>query len=215
MEVLGKWVPLREYATEKEPILMLKVTADTPEKLEAALRKLDEIMGLAEKIQKLTMSTMSLGDFYYYIVRILTCRYSIKVIGNNNKKGGRFIDGRLEVGIDDTPGFNLRGKIVGPNGSYLKHVTSESGVRVQLKGRGSGFVEGDGKESDMQMYMHLTAQSNEEVNYTFVIVINYILDCKRKEIMRRLDQECASGTRCLYGTKEVLSFTDNNDLVER
>ena len=64
VEVLGKWVPLREYATEKEPILMLRVSADSPEKLEAALRKLDEIMGLAEKIQKLTMSTMSLGKPY-------------------------------------------------------------------------------------------------------------------------------------------------------
>lgn len=83
--------------------------------------------------------------------------------------GGRFIDGRLDVMIDDTPGFNLRGKIVGPNGSYLKHVTAESNVRVQLKGIGSGFVDGDGKESNVQMFMHLTAQSNEEVrsNYSF------------------------------------------------
>lgn len=58
VQVLGKWVPLREYATEKVPILMLKVTADSADKLDAALRYLDVLMGQAEKMQKLTMQTM-------------------------------------------------------------------------------------------------------------------------------------------------------------
>lgn len=67
--------------------------------------------------------------------------------------------------MENTPGFNLRGKLVGPNGSYIKHINHETGVRIQLKGRGSGFFEADGKEGPMMMFMHLTAQSNDDVTF--------------------------------------------------
>ncbi len=57
--------------------------------------------------------------------------------------------------MEDVPGFNLRGRIVGPNGVYCKHIMNETGVRIQIRGRGSGYTEGDGKEADVPMYLHI------------------------------------------------------------
>jgi len=42
------------------------------------------------------------------------------------------------VGLDSVPGYQVRGKLLGPKGSYLKHIHETTGVRVQLIGSGSG-----------------------------------------------------------------------------
>ena len=38
----------------------------------------------------------------------------------------------------------------------MKHIQQETRCRVQIKGRGSGFMEhGTGQESDEEMYLHV------------------------------------------------------------
>ena len=55
------------------------------------------------------------------------------------------------------PGFNLRAQVVGHGGAYVKHIQQETGCRVQIKGRGSGFIEtATNRESDEDMYLHVT-----------------------------------------------------------
>ncbi len=52
--------------------------------------------------------------------------------------------------------FNVRAKIVGPQGQYVKHVQNETRTRVQLKGYGSGYLEADtGRESDEPLYINI------------------------------------------------------------
>lgn len=54
------------------------------------------------------------------------------------------------------PGFNLRAQVVGHGGAYVKHIQQETGCRVQIKGRGSGYMEvATGRESDEDMYLHV------------------------------------------------------------
>ena len=58
--------------------------------------------------------------------------------------------------VHTLPGFNLRAQVVGPGGQYVKHVQQETGCRVQIKGRGSGFFEqGTQSESNEPMYLHV------------------------------------------------------------
>lgn len=47
------------------------------------------------------------------------------------------------MGIDPfaDPKFPLIGKLLGQKGSFVKHIANETGTKVQLKGRGSGYVE--------------------------------------------------------------------------
>ncbi len=35
----------------------------------------------------------------------------------------------------------VRSSILGPQGTFLKHIQSQTGTRVQLRGKGSGFVD--------------------------------------------------------------------------
>lgn len=63
---------------------------------------------------------------------------------------------RIPIDLEPIPGFNLRAQVVGQGGQYVKYIQQESTCRVQIKGRGSGFMEHDtGRESDEQMYLHV------------------------------------------------------------
>lgn len=47
--------------------------------------------------------------------------------------------------------------MVGHGGAYVKHIQYETGCRVQIKGRGSGFLEqATNRESDEDMFLHVT-----------------------------------------------------------
>lgn len=64
---------------------------------------------------------------------------------------------KLPVGIDTLRNFNVRAKVVGPSGMFVKYIQQETGTRVQIKGIGSGFVDAEtGKESDEPMHIHIT-----------------------------------------------------------
>ena len=51
----------------------------------------------------------------------------------------------------------MRAKIVGPHGAYVKHIQNETGSRVQLKGKGSGFYESTtGQEAEEPLHVHIS-----------------------------------------------------------
>ena len=58
--------------------------------------------------------------------------------------------------MDSERTFNVRAKIVGPGGQYVKHVQNETRTRVKLKGYGSGYQEVEtGRESDEPLYISI------------------------------------------------------------
>lgn len=66
--------------------------------------------------------------------------------------------------MENVPGFNLRAQVVGQGGAYVKHIQQETRCRVQIKGRGSGFMEhSTGQESDEPMYLHVAGPDPKEV----------------------------------------------------
>ncbi|KAG2184994.1 hypothetical protein INT43_000907, partial [Umbelopsis isabellina] len=128
----GKYYPDKNLATERDPPLFLHITATTKEVLDAAVAKIQEM------IDQGVMPTPPAP-----ITRAPPQR--------------TFLEHKVPVGIEGAPHFNIRAKIIGPQGSYVKHIQSETGARVQLKGRGSGFVESaTGVEADEPLYMHIT-----------------------------------------------------------
>jgi hypothetical protein len=64
---------------------------------------------------------------------------------------------KVPIGLESVPGFNLRAQVVGHGGAYVKHIQQETGCRVQIKGRGSGYLEAaTNRESDEEMYLNVT-----------------------------------------------------------
>ncbi|KAI8065803.1 hypothetical protein BC940DRAFT_303633 [Gongronella butleri] len=77
--------------------------------------------------------------------------------GGGYERSRRFHEDRVEVDLPDSPHYNIRAKIVGPQGAFVKYINNVSGCRVQVRGRGSGFVEYDtGVESSEPLYIHLS-----------------------------------------------------------
>ena len=63
---------------------------------------------------------------------------------------------KISVGLEPISGFNLRAQVVGRGGDNVKFIQQETGCKVQIKGRGSGFMEpNSGQESDEPMYLHI------------------------------------------------------------
>ena len=70
---------------------------------------------------------------------------------------------RLEVDVEPAMAYQVRGKLLGPKGSYLKHIQEQSGARVQLSGKGSNNHTAEGKEAEHALSLDLNAQSVEQL----------------------------------------------------
>ncbi|CAO3641179.1 unnamed protein product [Cunninghamella blakesleeana] len=174
----GKYYPDPNLATEKEPPLYLYITAADQESLDKAI---EEVNKLIESASALSSSHLNEGirkrpisnqdDDNDDSPNINNGNNYNNNYNNNMNNNGRppferpqrkFYDENIEVDIPEGPTYNLRAKIVGPQGAYVKHITNVTGCRIQVRGRGSGFIEHDtGMEADVPLYIHISTPREE------------------------------------------------------
>lgn len=136
----GKYYPDVQLASDKEPPLYLHITASSKQSLDKAIAKIEELIETSQ-------------------VPLPGTGYPPREERPDMTKRPerKFHEKRLPVDIGVTPHFNLRAKIVGPNGAFVKHIQQETGCRVQLKGKGSGFYESStGVESEEPLHVHIS-----------------------------------------------------------
>ncbi|KAG0210909.1 hypothetical protein BGX28_008746 [Mortierella sp. GBA30] len=146
----GRHYADRSLATEKDPPLYLHVTALTQDALDLAVKKINELIEEAQNPAPLPPQRESF--------------YPPSRTGGGPPRHLSF-HARVAIGIESERMFNVRAKIVGPQGQYVKHVQNETRTRVQLKGRGSGYLEEDTRlESDEPLYINILGHTQEDVD---------------------------------------------------
>jgi hypothetical protein len=146
----GTWIPNRSKATEKDPPLYLHIMAPTKEILDKAIQKVDELLAV------------DMGS----------------LVEDKKDRGTRrkWPEEKMPVGLESIRNFNVRAKVVGPSGSFVKYIQQETGTRVQIKGVGSGFVEQEtGQESDEPLYIHITGPEETQVARAKVLTEDLLL----------------------------------------
>ncbi|PFH61435.1 hypothetical protein XA68_17421 [Ophiocordyceps unilateralis] len=140
----GSYYPNKNMATAANPPLHLHVTSTTKEGLEAAVAKIQEY--IQQELPQLVDE------------RRFRRRDQEQPHVERDEYGRRkWPEEKVFVDLEPLPGFNLRAQIVGSGGSYVKHIQSETGCRVQIKGRGSGYLEvATNRECDEEMFLHVT-----------------------------------------------------------
>ncbi|KAF8882156.1 hypothetical protein CPB84DRAFT_1817151 [Gymnopilus junonius] len=146
----GVWYPDRSKATEKDPPLYIHISAKTKEMLDKAIDKINELISL------------DMG--------------SLVEKGDKNKERRRWPEEKLPVGLESIRNFNIRAKVVGPGGSFVKYIQAETSTRVQIKGIGSGFIDQEtGQEEPVPLYIHITGPEDGQVARAKVLTEDLLL----------------------------------------
>ncbi|KAF7770319.1 hypothetical protein Agabi119p4_6293 [Agaricus bisporus var. burnettii] len=141
----------RKRATEKDPPLFLHIAAPTQEALQKAIDKVNELL------------SVDLGSL-------------VEDKKDKLRDKRRWPEEKLPVGLESIRNFNVRAKVVGPSGCYVKYIQQETGARVQIKGFGSGFIEQEtGKESEEPLYIHITGPDEGQVEKAKVLTEDLLL----------------------------------------
>ncbi|KAK3702025.1 hypothetical protein LTR37_015139 [Vermiconidia calcicola] len=145
----GNYYPDKSMATAANPPLYLHVTSTSKDGLELAVQEINELM---------KQELPNLIDERRFK------RREPDPVERDSLGRRKWPEERIPIDLEPIPGFNLRAQVVGQGGQYVKYIQQETGCRVQIKGRGSGFMEHEtGRESDEQMYLHVAGPNPAEV----------------------------------------------------
>ncbi|KAJ3146812.1 hypothetical protein HDU86_008370 [Geranomyces michiganensis] len=170
----GKYYPDKNLATASEPPLYLHVSASTQKSLDDALKAINELINSAPpQFEERRHSGMDRPP----------------------PMARPILSERVYVGIEPDRMFNVRAKIVGPQGQYVKHIQQETQTKVQLKGRGSGFIEHDtGMEANDALHIHVTGFSEQGVDAARKLCED-LIDTVKLEHQQFLEQRRAPPAR--------------------
>ncbi|KAI9930879.1 hypothetical protein ASPWEDRAFT_246578 [Aspergillus wentii DTO 134E9] len=145
----GNYYPDKSMASAANPPLYLHVTSTNKDGLEKAVALIDDLM------QKELPNLVDERRFR---------RREPEPVERDEYGRRKWPEERIPIDLDPIPGFNLRAQVVGQGGAYVKHIQQKTRCKVQIKGRGSGFMEpSTGRESDEPMYLHVAGPDPNEV----------------------------------------------------
>ncbi|RMJ27805.1 KH domain protein [Aspergillus sp. HF37] len=145
----GNYYPDKNMSTAANPPLYLHVTCTNKEGLDRAVDFIDDL---------LKKELPNLVDERRFR------RREPEQVERDEFGRRKWPEERILIDLEPIPGFNLRAQVVGQGGAYVKHIQQKTRCRVQIKGRGSGFVEqSTGREADEPMFLHVAGPDPNEV----------------------------------------------------
>ena len=158
----GKYKPPGDTSTEEQP-LHLRIEAANPDDLKKAEDMIREMMGpvVVPEYEGGPPPGPAIGAALPMAPSEGGLPQPVNVLASNAPP---MFTAVLEVGVDPQFGYAVRGKLLGPKGAYLKHIQEQTGVKVQLAGKGSGNTGPDGTEGAMNLSLALNAPSEEALD---------------------------------------------------
>jgi hypothetical protein len=81
---------------------------------------------------------------------------------------------KIFINLNCPPAFQLRQKVLGENNTNLSYIVSETKANVTLRGRGSGFLEQNGTESNEPLHLLLQHNNFPKLNEAKTLASNLI-----------------------------------------
>jgi KH domain len=148
IKTMGRYYADRSKATAKVQPLHLHIEGKTQADVDAAVDAINDLISqelgsLIDETRFKRRDQLEQGE-----------------IGGGRKE---WMDEKVVVEMGK-PGHVVRGMLVGQGGQNVKHITSETGCKLQLKGRGSGFLDREtNAEEDVPLYLHIRGTDKEQL----------------------------------------------------
>ncbi|XP_048731996.2 uncharacterized protein LOC125648959 isoform X2 [Ostrea edulis] len=139
--------------------LYLCVQGATQESVDIAVGRINEIIlnGMKSKGSRFTPITRPMTPMHRPMMNQPPPLMSLETQPPPVTAGVPVVQEKLYIGLEHAPpNFDVKNKILGPMGSYLNHIQAETGAKVTLRGKGSGFLElVSGREAFEPMHIHI------------------------------------------------------------
>ncbi|TIB73557.1 hypothetical protein E3Q22_04323 [Wallemia mellicola] len=194
----GQWYPDKSRATAADPPLYLLIEAQTQDSFDMAVKKVHELKD--SELQPL--------------VEDRSRKFEERAA--TRRKWDEF---KVYLNMEPLRNFNLRAKIVGPGGMFVKYIQQETNTKVQIKGLGSGFLEQDtGVESQEAMHVNIAGPDPSQFTYARELTEDLIAAVRGEwervqgivpEVQQQADQSQQ------YGDMPAIPDPNDKEAVER
>jgi hypothetical protein len=147
--IRGRYKPPGDTSTDERPLHLL-LQASSEAELEKAEERIRELMGpvLTPQPDAATGAAASAS-------------------GHESAARGGLLECKVPVEVDPVHAGNVRGKVLGPRGSYIRHIEAEAGVRVQVTGGHGGMaslLDGPAGAAQMEpLFIEITAPTEAQL----------------------------------------------------
>jgi hypothetical protein len=172
LEIKGKYYPDRTMANPRDPPMFIHISSNNKSAVDSAFKLITEIIERGAAI--IDRGGLTEGGMARFPGR----SEPKGLLEEFDTKGGYNPANRLlmnsieakvpmptEIHPNDYGTFKIRAKIVGPAGSFVKHIQSETNTRVIIRGQGSGYLEvASGAESEEPLHVFISGANQENVD---------------------------------------------------